>query len=117
VTDSVNGIENFRLRGSQFSEHLRREKARITIPDYGWYPYDSLALLPEIAGLFKDDFPEIWDLAQEHGALDLGCGDGDFGALLAAQGISTDAVDHAETNFNQMRGVQTLQPLFAPMLN
>ena len=66
---------------THFYEAPRREKARIPILDYGWYPYDSLALRPEIAGLLKED---------------LGRGDGYFGAPLASQRVSTDAASLPE---------------------
>ena len=102
--------------GSIFRERLRSQKNRIAIPDYGWYPYDSLALLPEFLELLRDDLPEIWDLAMQQGVLDLGCGDGDLAAFFASQGISADAVDHAPSNYNQMRGVRALEPLFHPLL-
>lgn len=81
---------------THFYEAPRREKARIPILDYGWYPYDSLALRPEIAGLLKEAFLEVWDLAWKHGALDHGRGDGYFGALLASQRVSTDAASLPE---------------------
>ena len=109
-------LPNLMHEGSALRDRLRREKGRMAIPDYGWYPYDSLALLPEFLELMREDLPEIWGLAMQQGVLDLGCGDGDFAAFFASQGISADAVDHAPSNYNQMRGVRALESLFRPLL-
>src|SRR5208283_1798596 len=54
------------------------------------------------------DLPEVAKLLRTEVALDLGCGDGDFAALFDHLGVTTDAVDHAESNFNQMRGLRAL---------
>ena len=94
---------------SAFRQHLTEIKSALPVRDYGWYPYDSLGALPHICDLIRDDFDELAQVLNEEPALDIGCGDGDFAMLLEHFGASTDAVDHAESNFNQMRGARRLQ--------
>jgi len=96
-------------RSLAFSRDLQRVKSSTEVADYGWYPYGSLAVLPEIVGLIRDSYEEITDLFKAQTALDIGCGDGDLAMLLDHLGVTVDALDHAETNFNQMRGVHLLK--------
>ena len=96
-------------RAQEFRRHLQRAKSGISLGEYGWYPYDSLSVLPEFIELIRDDFDEIKSILQGQPALDLGCGDGDLAMLLDHFGVTVDAIDHAETNFNRMQGVRRLR--------
>jgi hypothetical protein len=51
---------------------------------------------------------EVRQAATKNAVADIGCGDGDLAMLFARMGCAVDAVDHAESNFNQLRGVETL---------
>jgi tRNA (mo5U34)-methyltransferase len=95
-------------RTTAFWKELEAFKKNTVIADYGWYPYGSMSVLPILGDLFKDEYREIAHLLSAEPAADLGCGDGDFASLFAKLGVDMVAVDHAESNFNQMRGAERL---------
>lgn len=95
--------------GRVFEETLKRAKAAVAPADYGWYPYDSLAGLAVVADLIAPQYSEIAASLAARPVADLGCGDGDLAMLFATAGLEVDALDHLETNFNQMRGVALLK--------
>ena len=103
----------FEEHGKRFQHRLAEVKRSNEVPDYGWYPYESLAALPIISELLMDEFDNVASLLSAEPIADIGCGDGDFAALFAHLGVEVDAIDHAETNFNQMRGVQVLKRILA----
>jgi tRNA (mo5U34)-methyltransferase len=105
-------FDEFLEQARRFARRLEVDKRELEVPDYGWYPYQSLATLDIVAGLLRDDFDELRDLLQTAPAADVGCGDGDYAFLLDSLGVGTDAVDHQETNFNQMRGLAVLKRRF-----
>jgi hypothetical protein len=99
-------------RGNRLQEELRALKTRTAVPDYGWYPYESLASLPIVAELLTRAPVE----AMRGPIADLGCGDGDWSVLFARGGVEVDAIDHRESNFNQMRGADLLRRTLAPSM-
>jgi tRNA (mo5U34)-methyltransferase len=96
-------------RSEEFRRHLRQVKSAVPPPEPGWYPYESLSALEEFTELIRDDFDDIRHVLAREPALDLGCGDGDFAMLFDHLGVTTDAIDHAGTNFNQLRGARLLR--------
>ena len=102
-----------RTAAEAFSADLASAKARFEVPDYGWYPYPTMTALPAIAALFAPVYGELREALGAHPVADIGCGDGDLGLFFARLGAAVDAIDHAETNFNQMRGVEILRRSFA----
>ena len=104
----MSGYIEFLARGLQFEDLVKQIKNRIAPTDYGWYPYNSLTVLPLLSRLFAPVYEEVSERWGNGPVADIGCGDGDLGALFAHFGSSVDAVDHRETNFNQMRGVALL---------
>lgn len=95
-------------RGLECGRRLEAFKQEVKIADYGWYPYGSLSALPVVSELMGEAYPEIAGRLSEEPVADVGCGDGDFAALFADLGVEADAIDHRESNFNQMRGVERL---------
>lgn len=95
--------------GQAFSAELADWKQRIAVPDYGWYPYSTLSALPHLASLLAPVSDEVRESMDRLPVADIGCGDGDLAMLFARLGCSVDAIDHAETNFNQLRGVELLR--------
>ncbi len=79
------------------------------VPDYGWYPYESLSALETVATLLDPAFEEVAEALASGPIADIGCGDGDLALLSAHLGAQVDAVDHLESNFNQMRGIAVLR--------
>ena len=100
-------IDDLRAAGTAFAGELRDLKARVAVADYGWYPYETLTALPLVCELIAPRYGELWEAARS-GIADIGCGDGDLAAFFARFGCGADAIDHVETNFNQLRGVETL---------
>ena len=100
--------EDFLARGLQFEDLLKDLKHRVSPADYGWYPYNSLTVLPLLSRLVAPVSDEVAAQWRKGPVADIGCADGDLGAFLAHSGATVDAVDHRETNFNQMRGVELL---------
>ena len=101
-------IDEFRRSGAAFAAELRECKRRVSIPDYGWYPYETMAALPVIADLLSPVYSEIAESLAGGTVTDVGCGDGDLAAWFARMGCVVDAIDHAESNFNQLRGAAAL---------
>jgi tRNA (mo5U34)-methyltransferase len=95
--------------GQQFQSRLRQIKAETPLRDYGWFPYESLSAMPVLTELISPVYEEIAAAVVSKPVADLGCADGDLTMLLAQFDIEVDAIDHRETNYNQMRGVEALQ--------
>jgi len=97
--------------GVQFWRELQAAKNAIAAPHPGWYPYETLAALPTIAGLIAPAYGEVREATTHAPVLDIGAGDGDFAMLFAKFGMPVDALESSERNFNQMRGIERLQAL------
>ena len=106
---TIHNLDVLLERGTAFRSYLGELKMRSSVADYGWYPYDSLSALDTIAETLSPVFSEISVALAAGPLLDLGCGDGDLGLFLASLGAAVDAIDHKETNYNQLRGVKVLQ--------
>jgi len=102
-------IGDFRATGEAFALELARLKQRVEIPDYGWYPYQTMTNVPLISDLLTPVYDEVRDSILGSSVADIGCGDGDLAMFFARLGCEVDAVDHAESNFNQFRGAETLR--------
>lgn len=95
--------------GERFYAELQSVKKHLVVPDYGWYPYDSLSALQVLTRLLEPVFGEVAESLAQGPIVDLGGGDGDLGLFFARLGAQVDVVDHLETNFNQMRGITILR--------
>ena len=106
-------VNQFLEQGERFRAELQAVKQRLSVPDYGWYPYASLSALDILTRLIGPVFTEVAESLAAGPVADIGCADGDFGLLcayLGAQlGPQVDAIDHAESSFNQMRGISVLR--------
>lgn len=102
----------FLKQGMRFRAELRDLKQRLVVPDYGWYPYESLSSLEMLTKLLEPVFDEVAKGLAAGPIADIGCGDGDLAFFCAQLGAQVDAIDHLESNFNQMRGVGVLREAF-----
>jgi hypothetical protein len=102
-------IGDFKHAAGVFAAELRDLKKRLLVADYGWYPYESMTSLPVMSELLAPVYRELSAAISHSPVVDIGCGDGDLAMFFARFGCDVDAVDHAETNFNQLRGVEALQ--------
>jgi hypothetical protein len=110
---AASNVSEFLREGRQTQADLRAFKAAHPLADYGWYPYDSLSALPVVADLLAAVHDEVAPLIRHKPVLDLGCADGDWAVLFSRLGAqAVDAVDHRESNFNQMRGAAELRRSF-----
>jgi SAM-dependent methyltransferase len=89
----------------EFRERLRNLK---TGREFPWYPYDSLACVPQIQRMI-DDRPGLLEHARRLPMVDIGSGDGDLSFLFESLGYRVTAVDFEPTNFNRMQGVRALK--------
>jgi tRNA (mo5U34)-methyltransferase len=101
-------VQKLLAAGDAFARHLDDVKRRVAVPDYGWYPYSTMTALPTVAALLDPVYEEVRAAIAQRPVADIGCGDGDLGLFFASLGASAGAIDHAETNFNQLRGVSLL---------
>jgi SAM-dependent methyltransferase len=99
----------FLERGEVFRAELQAIKHRLLVPDYGWYPYDSLSALGILSKLMEPVFEEVAEALASGPVADIGCADGDLGLFCARLGGQVDAIDHRESSFNQMRGIDVLR--------
>lgn len=99
----------FLERGRRFRAELRALKQRLDVPDYGWYPYESLSALEILTKLVEPVFEDVADGLLSGPVADIGCADGDLGLFCAHLGGQVDAIDHLESSFNQMRGIDVLR--------
>ena len=89
----------------EFRERLRHLKSTRALP---WYPYDSLACVPQIERMLHDR-PGLLQHARRLPMLDIGSGDGDLAFFFESLGFRVTAVDFEPTNFNRMQGVRALK--------
>ena len=100
--------------GEEVRLKLQDLKRRVEVPDYGWYPYESILALPVLLDLLDPSIDEIGEAITTSGMVDLGCADGDLAVFFSSIGCRIDAIDHAKTNYNQLRGLQIARNTLAP---
>ncbi len=98
----------FMRAAESFSAELCDLKQRVEVPDYGWYPYSTMTSIPVLADLLASEYEEVSHALARAPVADIGCADGDLAMFFGRLGCEVDAIDHAETNFNQLRGVAVL---------
>src|SRR5437667_836319 len=101
--------QQFLEAGQRLQATLRRVKSEVAVPDYGWYPYEPLSALPLVHELIAPVYDDVMDACSSAPVADLGCADGDLAMMFARMGVEVDAIDHRESNYNQMRGVEVLR--------
>ena len=99
----------FLRQGEIFRAELQTLKHRLVVPDYGWYPYETLSALGILTKLIEPVFDEVAEALSSGPVADIGCADGDLALLCAYLGAQVDAIDHMESSFNQMRGIDVLR--------
>ena len=99
----------FLRQGEMFRAGLQALKQRLVVPDYGWYPYETLSALGILTRLIEPVFEEVAPALSSGPVADIGCADGDLGLFCAHLGAQVDAIDHLESSFNQMRGIDVLR--------
>ena len=102
-------LDDFQKAAADFFHAVRDVKQRLSVPDYGWYPYDTSATLAIIGDLLAPFFSDVAEAVAQAPVADIGFGDGDLALLFRHLGCDVDAIEHAETNFNQLRGIELLQ--------
>ncbi len=105
-------IDEFRRAGSAFAAELQELKQRVQIPGHGWYPYGTIGILPFLSDLLQPVYQDIAEEAAVSPVADIGCGDGDLSIFFSRLGCEVDAIDHAQSSFNQFRGIEVLRHEF-----
>lgn len=94
---------------SQFLKRLGGKKTAVELRlGIARYPYQTLDNLKLVDELFAQAGMDLKETISSGRILDLGCGDGDLGFYLSAQGHAVDLVDFEETNQNKMEMVRAL---------
>jgi SAM-dependent methyltransferase len=110
-------LEGFVASSRDFQIRLAQLKAAHPLEPPGWYPYDSLSGVSVLERLLSHDYPLLPPVMAFEPVLDLGCGDGDLAFYMESLGAEVDAVDYAETNFNQLAGAHRLRELLGSRVN
>lgn len=110
-------LEAFVASCRDFQLRLAALKATHPLEPLGWYPYDSLSSVAVLERLLEHDYPLLPPVMASEPVLDVGCGDGDLAFYLESLGAQVDAVDYAETNFNQLAGAFRLRELLGSRVN
>jgi tRNA (mo5U34)-methyltransferase len=102
-------FERLRERALAFREDLLARKDAIAPTDFGWYPYDTMANILHLDALLSGPQRSVFDSLAGGRVADIGAADGDFGFFLEAElECQVDVIDHAPTNFNELRGARRL---------
>ena len=107
-------IDEFRRAAEVFTAELAGVKQHLPAPDGGWYPYQTELTLPLIVDLIAPVYDEIRTAISNGPVVDIVCCDVDLALFFARLVCRVDAVDHAPTNFNQLRGVKRLGRTLSP---
>jgi tRNA (mo5U34)-methyltransferase len=91
----------------EFGEKLTLIKR--SIPDFHWYPYNSLGNIPILNQLLHGGNRKLWDQKITPTVLDIGAGDGDIAFLLEYVGCDVTILENPSTNFNDGEGFRILQ--------
>jgi len=75
-------------------------------PAFPWYPYGILNNFVHLKPIFQQ-FP-LSTLMNDNAVADIGAADGDLSFFLEKLGYTAEIIDHAPTNFNELRGARLL---------
>lgn len=109
ILDAGSDITDLSRAAKNFERHLEHIKAGLGDTGFAWYPYDSFASIEVLPKVLRDERRRLLDLPQGRDVLDVGAGDGVLSYFFEHLGFRVDAIDHAATNYNGMRGIRTLQ--------
>ena len=84
-------------------------KARRAPPQPGWYPWDSFGTVVLLDQLLAGRWRWLTPMIAGDPVLDIGCGDGALSFVFESLGFKVCAVDHRQSNYNEMRGVAALK--------
>jgi hypothetical protein len=90
-----------------FEATLAAAKARAARSDFPWYPYRTLLNLENLDRLLSGGNRGVFEGCRR--VADIGAADGELAFFLESKGMRVDAIDHAATNFNQLRGARALK--------
>lgn len=101
-------FEALRESALAFRAKLLARKDEID-PDFGWYPYDTMAGILHLDALLTGSNRAVFDRIAGGAVADIGAGDGDFGFFLESElGCDVDLVDNAGPNYNDLRAARRL---------
>lgn len=101
-------FEALRESALAFRAKLLARKDEID-PDFGWYPYDTMAGILHLDALLTGPQRAVFDDIAGGSVADIGAGDGDFGFFMESElGCRVDLVDNARPNYNDLRAARRL---------
>lgn len=101
--------EEFGRRAAEFRRRLEKARAQAAPQGFGWYPYNTLHQHPLLQKLLESSPVPLDRLLRSERVADIGCADADLAFFLESLGCEVDAIDHAATNFNGLRGASLLK--------
>jgi SAM-dependent methyltransferase len=102
-------IREFIQAALRVQEKLATVKARGAPPRPGWYPWDSFGSVVLLDRLLTGRYRWLGPMIGADPVVDVGCGDGALSFVFEALGFRVCAVDHHQSNYNEMRGVAALK--------
>src|SRR5437016_7341507 len=102
-------VRDFIQHALEFQERLARLKTVCAAPEPGWYPWDSFGTVVLLNRLLTGRHRWLNPIAGGDPVMDIGCGDGTLSFVFESLGFRVWAVDHRQSNYNQMRGVAALK--------
>src|SRR4051812_48602417 len=108
-------IGDLAAKAREFARTLQEVKVKLAPSDH-WYPYGSLGNFQFFDLLLTGEDRDLATLAKDKPVADIGGGDGDCGFFLASLGYEVDLIDHAPTNYNQLRGARLVNDALSAQL-
>ena len=102
-------VRDFIRHALSVQKKLERVKSQRAAPDPGWYPWDSFGTVMLLDRLLTGRHRWLDPMIGGDPVIDIGCGDGALSFVFESLGFRVQAVDHAPSNYNGMRGVAALK--------
>ena len=99
-----------------FRKNILEKKLHLA-PKIYWYPYDTLAVISQLADTLTDSNREIFELIKDKPIADIGAADGDLAFFMESVGVESDIIDFSRTNFNQLNGARALKKVLPSSVN
>jgi len=103
-------IRELRRLADEFAARLAEVKRAADPSPSFWYPYGTLGNFALLDRTLRGGNRFLLDLAEGRRVADIGAADGDLAFFLEQRlGMGVTIVDHAQTNFNSLRGARLLK--------
>jgi tRNA (mo5U34)-methyltransferase len=105
-------IDEMCERAKAFQRQIDEQKAEIGPVEFRWYPYDTLGNFEHLNALLTGEHRGLFDRIGERPIADIGGADGQIAFFLESLGYTTELIDYAPTNMNNLKGATRLKEAF-----